>query len=146
MRLSTMLLLYIDVRYVHVLHRRMIVIVGVCGQQVHPVLSLMKVMRNVVVLVAVPYCLVLVATLCLRHDAHPSAILNLYPHPLSRELHEPNIRARELRPLSARGSSTLTLLDSRTDHVLGSGPVAVPPSPHCRRGLAPGNSHVVHSG
>ena len=61
-RLSTMLFLCVDVRDVHMFHRRMVVIVRVGGQKVHPVFSLMKVMRHVVVLVAVLDSLVLVAT------------------------------------------------------------------------------------
>lgn len=70
-RLSTMLFLRIDVRDVHVLHRRVIVLMRVRGQQMHPVLSLMEVMSDVIVLVAVLECFVLVVAPRLRHDAYP---------------------------------------------------------------------------
>jgi hypothetical protein len=71
MRFSTMLALRIDVRDVHVFHRRVIVLMRVCRQQMHPVLSLMEVMSDVIVLVAVLECLVLMMAPRLRHDAYP---------------------------------------------------------------------------
>ena len=71
MRLSTVLFLHIDVRDVHVLDRRVIVLMRVRGQQMHPVLSLMEVMSDVIVLVAVLECFVLVVAPRLRHDAYP---------------------------------------------------------------------------
>ena len=71
MRFSTMLFLHIDVRDVHMLHRRVIVLMWVRRQQMHPVLSLMEVMSDVIVLVAVRECFVLVVAPRLRHDANP---------------------------------------------------------------------------
>jgi hypothetical protein len=71
MRFSTMLFLRIDVRDVHVFYRRVIVLMRVRRQQMHPVLSLMEVMSDVIVLVAVLERFVLVVAPCLRHDAYP---------------------------------------------------------------------------
>lgn len=68
--LPTMLSLHVLMRDVHVLYRGMVVIVGVGGQEVPPVLSLMKIVRHVVVLVTVHHALVLVMTLRSRHHAH----------------------------------------------------------------------------
>jgi hypothetical protein len=70
MRLSTMLFLFVDVRDVRMFNRRVVVIVGVGGEKVHPVLTLMKVMRHVVVLVAVLDGLVLVTTVCPSRRDH----------------------------------------------------------------------------
>ena len=70
-RLSTMLVVLIDVRDVHVLDRRVVVLMRVGGEQMHPVLSLMEVMRDVIVLVAVLQCLVLVVAPRLRHAPSP---------------------------------------------------------------------------
>jgi hypothetical protein len=70
MSLSTMLFLFVDVRDMSMFNRRVVVIVGVGGKKVHPVLTLMKVMRHVVVLVAVLDGLVLVTTVCPSHRGH----------------------------------------------------------------------------
>jgi hypothetical protein len=70
-RFSTMLFLRIDVRDMHVLNRWVIVLMRMSGQQMHPVLSLMEVMSDVIVLVAVLECFVLVVAPRLRHDAYP---------------------------------------------------------------------------
>jgi hypothetical protein len=51
--LAPVLLLGIPMRHVHVLERWMVVLVGVGGQEVPPVLPAMQVMRHVEVLVAV---------------------------------------------------------------------------------------------
>jgi hypothetical protein len=111
MRLSTMLVLYVDVRDVHMLHRRMVVIVGVSGQKVHPVFSLMKVMRHVVVLVAVLDSRVLVAALCLRHHVplRPTLPPPTFPGPTT--VH-PSKKARMTR--SVRDVSTPTFSSTRS--------------------------------
>jgi hypothetical protein len=70
-RFSTVLLFRIDVRDVHVFHRRVVVLVRVCRQQMHPVLPLMEVMGDVVVLVAMLQRFVLVVAPRLRHDVYP---------------------------------------------------------------------------
>jgi hypothetical protein len=71
MRLSTVFFLHIDVRDVHVLYRRVIVLMRMGGQQMNPVLPLMEVMGDVIMLVAVLDCFVLVVAPRLRHDAYP---------------------------------------------------------------------------
>jgi len=68
--LSAVLLVDVTVRDVNVVHGRMVVLVGMCGQQMAPVLSLMQVVRDVVVLVPVLQGLVRVVTLRPRHRAH----------------------------------------------------------------------------
>jgi hypothetical protein len=50
--LPPMLFLHVPVRDVHVLHRGVVVLVSVGWEQVCPVLSLMQVVRDVIVLVA----------------------------------------------------------------------------------------------
>jgi hypothetical protein len=70
MCLSTMFFLFVDVRDMRMFNRRVVVIVGVGGEQVHPVLTLMKVMRHVVMLVAVLDGLVLVTTVSPSHRGH----------------------------------------------------------------------------
>jgi hypothetical protein len=85
MGLSTMLFLLIDMRDMHVLDRRVIVFMRVRGQQMHPVLSLMEVMSDVIVLVPVLECFVLVVAPRLRHDAYPP----LFPVSLYRSASRP---------------------------------------------------------
>jgi hypothetical protein len=68
--LPPVFLLRIPVRDVHVLHRRMVVIVGMGRQEMAPVLASMHVMRDVEVLVPVLQRLVLMVALLLRHRAH----------------------------------------------------------------------------
>jgi hypothetical protein len=70
-RLSTMLLVLIDMRDVDVLDRRVVVLMRVRRQEMHPVLSLMEVMGDVIVLVAVLQRFVLVVAPRLRHAASP---------------------------------------------------------------------------
>jgi len=65
-----MLLLHVPVRDVHVLQRGVVVLVSVGGEQVAPVLSLMQVVRDVIVLVAVLQGLVLMMSLLPRHADH----------------------------------------------------------------------------
>src|SRR5215207_3767096 len=79
MRFSTMLVLRIDVRDVHVLHGRVIVLMRMRGQQMHPVLSLMEVMGDVIVLVAVLERFVLMVASRLRHDASPPSLRVVVP-------------------------------------------------------------------
>jgi hypothetical protein len=69
--LPPMLLLRVLVRDVHVIHCRMVVLVSVSGEQVSPVLSLVQVMRDVIVLVAVLQVLMLVVSLVPRHYLSP---------------------------------------------------------------------------
>jgi hypothetical protein len=69
-RFSTMLFFFVDVRDVRMFNRRVVVIVGVGGEKVHPVLTLMKVMRHVVVLVTVLDGLVLVTAVSAHHSGH----------------------------------------------------------------------------
>lgn len=66
-----MLLVHVLVRDVHVIHRRVVVLVRVSGEQVPPVLSLVQVVRDVIVLVAVPQGLMLVMSLLPRHYLSP---------------------------------------------------------------------------
>jgi hypothetical protein len=60
-------LVEVPVGDVHVIQGGMVVVVGVGGNEMTPVLSLVQVMRHVVVLVPVHQGLVLVMTLLLRH-------------------------------------------------------------------------------
>jgi hypothetical protein len=69
--LPAMLVLDVPMRDMHMLHRRVVVIMAVGRQQVPPVLSHMKVVRHVVVLVPVFDVLVLVVALRLRHLSSP---------------------------------------------------------------------------
>ena len=69
--LPGMLALHVLVRDVDVLYRGMVVIVGVGGEEVPPVLSLMQIVRHVVVLMMVHDALMLVMTLRSRQRAHP---------------------------------------------------------------------------
>ena len=69
--LPGMLALHVLVRDVDVLYRGMVVIVGVGGEEVPPVLSLMQIVRHVVVLMMVHDALMLVMTLRSRQCAHP---------------------------------------------------------------------------
>jgi hypothetical protein len=70
MRLMAMLFLFVDVRDVRMLNRRVVVIVGVGGQEVHPVLTLMKVVRHVIMLVTMLDGLVQVTTMSPSHRDH----------------------------------------------------------------------------
>jgi len=67
-----MLFVHVLMRDVHVLKRRMVVVVCVCRQQMTPVLSLVQIMRDVVVLVPVLQGLMLVMSLRPPHRTHPS--------------------------------------------------------------------------
>lgn len=71
---SAVLLVHITVRDVHVVHAGMVVLVGMGGQQMTPVLPLMQVVRDVVVLVPVLQGLVHVVTLRPRHRTHLSSL------------------------------------------------------------------------
>jgi hypothetical protein len=66
-----MLLLRVLVRDVHVIHCRVVVLVSVSGEQVPPVLSLVQVVRDVIMLVAVLQVLMLVVSLLPRHNLSP---------------------------------------------------------------------------
>ena len=70
-RFPAMLLVRVPMGNVHVLERGVIVLVDVSGQQMTPVLSLMQVVRDVIVLVAVFQGPVLVMSLVPSHCAHP---------------------------------------------------------------------------
>lgn len=70
MRLMAMLFLFVDVRDVRMLNRRVVVIVGVGGQEMHPVLTLMKVVRHVIMLVTMLDGLVQVTTMSPSHRDH----------------------------------------------------------------------------
>ena len=70
-RFPAMLLVCVPMGNVHVLERGVIVLVDVSGQQMTPVLSLMQVVRDVIVLVAVFQGPVLVMSLVPSHCAHP---------------------------------------------------------------------------
>lgn len=64
--LPPVLLGLVLMRDVHVLHLRMVVLVGVRRQEMHPVLSSMEIVGDVVVLVAVIERVVVMATSRLR--------------------------------------------------------------------------------
>jgi hypothetical protein len=66
----TVFLLHVPMRDVHVLQRRVIVLVRMRGEQVPPVLPRMKVVRHVVVLVSMFQGLVLMMALRFHHHAH----------------------------------------------------------------------------
>ena len=70
--LSAVLLVDVTVRDVNVVHSRMVVLVGMSGQQMAPVLSLVQIVRDVVVLVPVLQGFVGVVTLRPRHRPHLS--------------------------------------------------------------------------
>jgi hypothetical protein len=70
-RLPPMLLLHVLVRDVHVFHCRVVVLVSVSGEQVPPVLSLVQIVRDVIVLVAMLQGLMLVMSLLPRHYLSP---------------------------------------------------------------------------
>lgn len=70
-RLPPVLLLPVSVRDVHVFDLGVVVLVGVRGEQVHPVLTTMQVVGHVEMLVTVLRSLVVVTTLRLRlHQAY----------------------------------------------------------------------------
>jgi hypothetical protein len=71
MSLSTMLFLLVDVRDVGVFDRRVVVVMRMGGKQVHPVLTLMKVMGHVIVLMSMLDRLVLMTAVPLLHRGHP---------------------------------------------------------------------------
>jgi len=66
-----MLLLHVPVRDVHVLQGGVVVLVSVGGEQMSPVLSLMQVVRDVIVLVAMLQGLMLMMSLLPRHPRSP---------------------------------------------------------------------------
>src|SRR5947208_15097425 len=100
MGFSSMLLVHVLVGDVHVLQCRVVVIVGVGGQQMTPVLSLVQVVRDVVVLVPVPQGLMLVMSLRPRHRPHPSLRRRLRPYTAPRN--RTNVSAGAQRSRSCR--------------------------------------------
>jgi hypothetical protein len=73
MGFSSMLLVNVLVGNVDVIQSRVVVVVGVGGEQMTPVLTLVQVVRHVVVLVPVLQGLMLVMSLRPPHRPHPSS-------------------------------------------------------------------------
>ena len=70
-RLAPMLLLDVSVWDVHVLQGGVVVLVSMGGQQMRPILSLMQVVRNVIMLVAMLQSLMLMMSLISGHARSP---------------------------------------------------------------------------
>src|SRR6266542_4441121 len=74
-----MLLLHVPMRDVHVLQGGVVVVVSVRGEQVSPILSLMQVVRDVIVLMAMLQGLMLMMSLLPRHARSPLSCPTLDP-------------------------------------------------------------------
>src|SRR6266496_6225799 len=88
-RLAAVLLVDVPVGNMHVLHGGMVVRMGVGGEEMSPVLSLMEVVRHVVVLVAMLQGVVLMTSPLPRHPRSPLPWprLRLTVHPFLRATH-----------------------------------------------------------
>src|SRR6266571_816451 len=102
-----MLLLHVPVRDVHVLQCGVVVLVSVGGEQMSPVLSLMQVVRDVIVLVAMLQGLMLMMSLLPRHARSP---LSPPPRPIRSTVHRAMGRHKQ-RPSGGMTAATRSPVD-----------------------------------